>query len=176
MESQPSPDAMTRSWDWGDRVATEFEEALRRSERPSIREELERIKPEDRLRVLPELVGLEIIYRRRAGEDVSLTDYEPIMSELRPRSPRPTGPSCSTGSRGRRGMTRHRAPRESAATRSWRLWIKGARPRPSAPCIRVFRHTVVLEARPPPGQSGDARPHHVTKGGCSPRCPRTGTW
>ena len=82
MESQPSPEAMTRTWDWGDRVATEFEEALRRSERPSIRAELERIKPEDRPRVLPELVGLEIVYRRRAGEDVSLTDYEPIMSEL----------------------------------------------------------------------------------------------
>ncbi len=82
MESQPTPEAKSQTWDWGDRVATEFVEALQRSERPSIREELERVKPEDRPRLLPELVGIEIVYRRRAGEAVSLTDYEPVMSEL----------------------------------------------------------------------------------------------
>ncbi len=76
MESQPSPDAITRSWDWGDRVATELKGASGVPKRPSSRAELERTKPDDRPRVLPELIGLGIVYRRRAGEDVSLTDYE----------------------------------------------------------------------------------------------------
>ncbi len=82
MESQPPPEAKSRTWDWGDRVATEFEEALKRCERPSIHAELERVKPEDRPRLLTELVGLEIVYRLRAGENVSLAEYEPIMSEF----------------------------------------------------------------------------------------------
>jgi len=77
-----SPDAVTRSWDCADRVATEFEEALKRSERPSIRSELERVGPEARESLLTELVGLEIVYRRRTGEAVDLADYEPVMSEL----------------------------------------------------------------------------------------------
>jgi len=85
--SQASPGAGTRSWDYADRVATEFEESLKRSERPSIRTELDRVGPDARGRLLAELVGLEIVYRRRKGESVSLSDYEsdfPEMSDLTP--------------------------------------------------------------------------------------------
>ena len=58
------PDAMTKTWDSADRVASEFEDALERSERPSIRAELERVGPEARERLFKELVALEIAYRR----------------------------------------------------------------------------------------------------------------
>ncbi len=82
VESQQPPMAMSRTWDWEDRVATEFEEALKRSERPSIRSELERVAPEARQRLLRELVGIEIVHRRRTGESVCLADYEPDFPEL----------------------------------------------------------------------------------------------
>jgi serine/threonine protein kinase len=75
------------TWDGPDRVATEFEDALNRGERPPIRKELERVESGDRARLLAELVGLEIVHRRRGGETVGLTDYEPDFPELRDLAP-----------------------------------------------------------------------------------------
>ena len=81
------PDAVTQTWDCADRVAIEFEEALKRSERPSIRSELGRVGPDACARLLPKLLGLEIVHRRRSGESVILAEYEsalPEMSSLTP--------------------------------------------------------------------------------------------
>jgi serine/threonine protein kinase len=83
----PPQSSVPETWDWADRVATEFEDALNRSERPSIRGELERISPEGRGRLLTELIGLEIVHRRRAGEAVGPADYEPDFPELRSLAP-----------------------------------------------------------------------------------------
>src|SRR5207247_2225298 len=83
VQSQPPPQFLpSGTWDWADRVATEFEDALNRGEKPSIRRELERVSPDARARLLTELVGFEIVHRRRAGEAVGLTDYEPDFPEL----------------------------------------------------------------------------------------------
>jgi hypothetical protein len=80
--NERSGDGETRGWDATDRVASEFEEALKRSERPSIGSALARVGPDARARLLRELVGLEIVYRRRAGESVSLVDYEASFPEI----------------------------------------------------------------------------------------------
>jgi eukaryotic-like serine/threonine-protein kinase len=85
--NQTSPEAESLTRDCADRIATEFKEALKRSERPSIRAELGRAGPDVRVRLLTELIGLDIVYRRRAGESASPADYEcdfPEMSELTP--------------------------------------------------------------------------------------------
>jgi eukaryotic-like serine/threonine-protein kinase len=75
------PDAVTKTWDAADRVASEFEDALMRSERPSIRSELERVGPDARERLFKELARLEIAYRRGNGEAVDSDDDEPGVSE-----------------------------------------------------------------------------------------------
>jgi eukaryotic-like serine/threonine-protein kinase len=75
------PDAVTKTWDTADRVASEFEDALNRSERPSIRAELERVGPDARERLFNELARLEIAYRRGKSEGVDPDDDEPVFSE-----------------------------------------------------------------------------------------------
>jgi eukaryotic-like serine/threonine-protein kinase len=86
-EQQPSPESTTQTWDLEDRAATEFENALIRGEKPSIRKAIECVEPEARKRLLAELVGIEIVHRRRAGDRVELADYEPDFPELRSLTP-----------------------------------------------------------------------------------------
>ena len=83
MANQPPPEfSPFRTWDAADRVATEFEDALHRGERPPLRAEVQRVSPGDRERLLIELIGLEIVHRRGAGEVVGLADYESEFPEL----------------------------------------------------------------------------------------------
>ena len=75
------PDAVTKTWDATDRVVGEFEEALERSERPSIRAELDRVGPEARERLFIELARLEIAYSRGNAEAAEPDDDKPVFSE-----------------------------------------------------------------------------------------------
>jgi eukaryotic-like serine/threonine-protein kinase len=79
---QVPPDAVTHTWNCADRVVIEFEEALKRSERPSIRSELGRVGPDAGAQLLPKLLGLEIVHRRRSGESVTLAEYESVLPEM----------------------------------------------------------------------------------------------
>ena len=81
-DQQPAPDSTTQTWDLEDRVATDFENALIRGEKPSIRKAVECLEPEARKRLIPDLVAIEIVHRRRAGDWVDLADYEADFPEL----------------------------------------------------------------------------------------------
>ena len=81
-EQQPPPESTTQTWVLEDQVATEFENALIRGEKPSIRKAVECVKPEALKRLLAELVAIEIVHRRRAGDRVDLADYEADFPEL----------------------------------------------------------------------------------------------
>ena len=68
MQNQPPRQfSPSDTWDGADRVATEFEEALNRGRATADSSGARRIKPEDRARLLPELIGLEIVYRAGPG-------------------------------------------------------------------------------------------------------------
>jgi len=86
-EQQSAPESTTQTWDLEDRAATEFENALIRGEKPSIWNAIECVEPEARKRLLAELVGIEIVHRRRAGDRVDLADYERDFPELGSLSP-----------------------------------------------------------------------------------------
>jgi len=90
-EQQPSPESTTQTWDLEDRAATEFEDALIRGEKPSIWKAIECVDPEARKRLLAELVGIEIVHRRRAGDGVDLADYEADFPELGSLTPEARG-------------------------------------------------------------------------------------
>ena len=81
-EQQSPPESTTQTWVLEDQVATEFENALIRGEKPSIRKAVECVKPEALKRLLAELVAIEIVHRRRAGDRVDLADYEADFPEL----------------------------------------------------------------------------------------------
>ena len=90
-EQQSPPESTTQTWDLEDQVATEFENALIRGEKPSIRKAVECVEPEALKRLLAELVGIEIVHRRRAGDRVDLADYEADFPELRSLTPEARG-------------------------------------------------------------------------------------
>jgi tRNA A-37 threonylcarbamoyl transferase component Bud32 len=66
-----SPSAVQRQ----DQVCNRFEAAWKAGQRPRIEEYLEKVPAEERLHLLRELVGLEMDYRGRAGEPITLEDY-----------------------------------------------------------------------------------------------------
>jgi serine/threonine protein kinase len=66
-----SPSAIQRQ----DQVCTCFEAAWKAGQRPRIEEYLEQVPVEERPHLLRELVGLEMDYRGRAGEPITLEDY-----------------------------------------------------------------------------------------------------
>ena len=90
-EQQSPPESTTQTWVLEDQVATEFENALIRGEKPSIRKAVECVEPEALKRLLAELVCIEIVHRRRAGDRVDLADYEADFPELRSLTPEARG-------------------------------------------------------------------------------------
>jgi hypothetical protein len=66
------------------RVCGEFEDALKKCERPALERFLEQADGTERAVLLQELVALEIAYRRAAGEQLAMEDYQARFSAIHP--------------------------------------------------------------------------------------------
>jgi WD40 repeat protein/serine/threonine protein kinase len=65
-------------------VCTDFEAAWRKGLRPSLEDYLSRVPPETRATLLQELVGLDVDYRRRHGEEPHWEEYGPWLAPVCP--------------------------------------------------------------------------------------------
>jgi WD40 repeat protein len=79
-DTQPSPQIGRQVED----VCTAFEAAWRAGDRPALGDYLARVLPDVRAPLLRELIGLDIDYRRRAGERPQWEDYGPWLAPACP--------------------------------------------------------------------------------------------